>query len=861
MPIKQFSQKIASRKNAILWTEICTVMLASVAISSLTIGVRQAKVLQSLELNAYDQMLRLQSQTTPDPRLLIVAINEADINKHQEWPVSDATITQLLKQLQKAQPKVIGLDVHRDIPQPPGRDKLLQQLQANNVVIVEKGNRLDADNYISPPPEINFPDERVGFTDFVVDPDNIIRRNLLAFTPDGENILYSFALRVSLKYLQQSPQPVIENLHQPVKINSTQFIELGSNAGSYQMSSSDMAGWQTMLKYHSEENLATQVSLSDVLQGRVAPSQIKDKIVLIGITAPSSKDLFATPYSISTAYRQQQAEANETQANNQGENFLMPGVIIHAQMVHQILSTVLDHQQQIWFLPEWGEWLWIFAWSVLGGIIILRTNHPLLLIGLGGATVGGLWGMSYFLFTQSGWMPVIPATISLIGAGVGTLGYKFFWHLYHDSLTHLPNRRFFVTQLEQFNRDKKKRQCLIAVFFLDLDRFKMVNEALGNEAGDELLATAGLRLQRQLLERGRIARVGGDEFAIWLKSVDNKEAALNIAEKVCDTLSLPFSWHGQDIYTSVSIGIAFNRTGKEFRAEDLVRDAQTAMYRGKTSGKIEIHIHGEEEETKEKLQLESEIRKALAQEELELYFQPIVSFKTGKISGFESLVRWHSPSRGLVSPSVFIPIAEETGLIIPIGQWILQKACQQMQEWHQIFPYDPPLIMSVNLSSRQFTQPDLVQQIQRVLEDLNIEGNSLKLEITESMMMNNMDAAIELLKNLKDLGLRLSIDDFGTGYSSLSYLHRFPVDTLKIDQSFVRRMADGDDHDRYAQIVRTVIMLGHNLELDVIAEGVETPEQMAILKSLNCEYGQGYLFSKPMPGEKITELLAGNPQW
>lgn len=224
-------------------------------------------------------------------------------------------------------------------------------------------------------------------------------------------------------------------------------------------------------------------------------------------------------------------------------------------------------------------------------------------------------------------------------------------------------------------------------------------------------------------------------------------------------------------------------------------------------------------------------------------------------------MRWKSVKRGFISPGEFIPIAEETGLIIPLGEWILQEACSQMRQWHQQFSQNPPLFISVNLSGRQFSQPNLVQQVQYILETINLERNTLKLEITESMMMNDVEAAIDLLRRLKDLGLRLSIDDFGTGYSNLSYLHRFPIDTLKIDQSFVRRMNSQESQDRYAQIVRTVIMLGHNLELDVIAEGIETEEQMHILKSLGCEYGQGYYFAKPLPSPEVTELLKKDPQW
>jgi diguanylate cyclase (GGDEF)-like protein len=786
-----------------------------------------------------------------------VGIEDSDIKKTQEYPVSDGTIARLLQQLQQYQPKVIGLDIHRDVPQGRGREELLQQLEADNLILIEKGDRQDSQNYISPPPEISLADERVGFSDLLVDPDNIIRRNLMAFTPDGEKIYYSFSLRISLKYLQDSQKQVVPGENQPLTIAYSKFPRLKSNAGGYLLNDSDVLGWQTMLKYHSENHVANQVSLSDVLEGKIRPSQIEDKIVLIGYTAPTAKDIFATPYSSITP------QANQKGEFVQSEEFLMPGVVIHAQMVSQILNTVSDKQPLMWFLPEWEEWLWIWGCSVWGGIIILRLNHPLWLIAAGAISVGGIWGIGYLLFAQAGWIPIVPAMGNLIVTATAILGYKFFWGLYHDDLTALPNRRLFISKLQQYNCQKEQQQHLVAVLFLDLDRFKMVNEGLGRAAGDYLLIAASQRLQEKLQGRGQLARVGGDEFAIFLKALKNEQTATKIANEMQVSFSRPFLWKGQDIYASVSVGIACNRTGVDFQSEDLLRDAHIAMYRAKQSGKARYEIYASpmREEAVSRWQIETELRHALEKKELELYYQPIVQLKTGSLAGFEALVRWKSVARGLVSPTQFIPVAEETGLIIPIGEWILKQACQQMQKWQQKFPHHPPLTMSVNLSGRQFAQPDLVAQVQRILDEVGLKHNSLKLEITESMMMDDVEAAIDLLKRLKDLGLRLSIDDFGTGYSSLSYLHRFPIDTLKVDQSFVRLMSDGSKQDKYTQIVRTVIMLGHNLALDVIAEGIETPEQMDLLKSLGCEYGQGYWFSKPLTQEESTKLIAGAPQW
>jgi EAL domain-containing protein (putative c-di-GMP-specific phosphodiesterase class I) len=316
------------------------------------------------------------------------------------------------------------------------------------------------------------------------------------------------------------------------------------------------------------------------------------------------------------------------------------------------------------------------------------------------------------------------------------------------------------------------------------------------------------------------------------------------------------------LYTSVSIGIAPDRLDRSERAEEILRDAHIAMGVVKVRGGAgyEIFTPTSKQQAEERFQLETELRQALKRSEFQLYYQPIVSLKTGKLAGFEALIRWSSKTRGFISPGQFIPIAEETDLIIPLGEWILRTACQQIRDWREQYALALPVSVSVNLSSRQF-KPELVTRIGKILQDSGIDRNSLKLEITESMMMHNVEEAIELLQQLRDLGLHLSIDDFGTGYSNLSYLHRFPVDTLKVDQSFVRRLHEGEDSDRYLQIVRTVVTLGHNLNLDVVAEGIETEAQKKTLESLQCEYGQGYYFSKPLPKDEATRLLERDPHW
>ncbi|WP_198648586.1 bifunctional diguanylate cyclase/phosphodiesterase [Cyanothece sp. BG0011] len=498
-------------------------------------------------------------------------------------------------------------------------------------------------------------------------------------------------------------------------------------------------------------------------------------------------------------------------------------------------------------------------WSLLGGVVVWRSQRLWMLGGNVIIVVAGLWGLCFLLFTQGGWVPLVPPLLAFLLSGTSVLAYKTVYQTYHDPLTGLANRRSLERKLQHLNH-QNLNQCseLVAVLFIDVNRFKSINDGLGHQAGDYLLITLSQRLQQHLDSSQHLGRVGGDEFAIWLKPVKDKQEVVRFAEKLQQVLSQPLYWQGQEIYTTVTVGISFEETGKNFHGPELLRYADIAMHKAKAlnSSRPQIFEPGMDTQAVQRWHLETDLRLGLAQKEFQLYYQPIISLKTGKIAGFEALVRWNSKTRGFISPGAFIPVAEETGLIVPLGEWILTEACRQIREWHERFPRNPALIMSVNLSGRQFSQPNLVKQIKTILDSAGIEGDRLKLEITESMMMNDVEAAISLLNRLKGLGLRLSIDDFGTGYSSLSYLHRFPVDTLKVDKSFVGRMEDGKDSHKYFQIVRTIISLGHNLDLDVIAEGIETEGQMKVLESLNCEFGQGYLFSRPLSSENAEALLA-----
>jgi diguanylate cyclase (GGDEF)-like protein/PAS domain S-box-containing protein len=452
----------------------------------------------------------------------------------------------------------------------------------------------------------------------------------------------------------------------------------------------------------------------------------------------------------------------------------------------------------------------------------------------------------------------------------------------HDPLTNLANRTLFLDRLEHALAQATRREGNVAVMFMDLDDFKVINDSLGHEAGDQLLREIAGRLQACLRPGDTIARLGGDEFGMLLEDIRNVNEATQIAERIAEELRAPIDLKVRDVLVTASIGIAFRSSARD-KPSDLLRNADLALYRAKEKGKAHYQLFDATMSTRvlKRLELGSDLRRAMERGELSVCYQPIVLLNgnrqqhlrftgsraivapttprvTQRIIGMEALVRWGHPKRGLLLPSEFIPIAEETGLIIPIGRWVLEEACRQARAWQEQHPADPPLVICVNLSARQFQRSDLAKEVAEVLRETGLEQRYLELEITESVVMEDAQSTISTLRELKDLGVGLMIDDFGTGYSSLSYLKRFPIDFLKIDRSFVERLTK-DPED--AVIVSGIITLAHTLGMQVIAEGVESAEQLAQLRGLGCDLAQGNYFSEPLVAEAASALLAANPQW
>lgn len=437
----------------------------------------------------------------------------------------------------------------------------------------------------------------------------------------------------------------------------------------------------------------------------------------------------------------------------------------------------------------------------------------------------------------------------------------------HDGLTLLPNRALFQERMNRaLGRLRRHPDLRCSVLFLDLDDFKVINDSLGHDTGDVLLVEVASRILNCVREidtvcqpdQSTTARLGGDEFVVLLEGVPDESAARAAAERIKTVMAQPFHIDGQDLNIGVSIGIAMAVTGRE-STDDLIREADTAMYNAKHTGKgrvavFDAHMHAA---VAARLKLENELRAAVESGEFELFYQPIVELDTAHLSGFEALLRWRHPDGSLIPPSAFISIAEETGIISRLGEWVLRTACEQIRKWMDLKP-QRPLPVSVNVSRRQILEQDLASDVRRVLEETGVPGSLLKLEVTESIVMSNVERVKSVLEQIRAMDVEIMMDDFGTGYSSLSCLHDLCIDALKVDRSFVRTMGN---NRQYAAVVDAIIHLAHVLDKKVVCEGIEQSEQLAQMLALGCEYGQGFLFSKALSPKKATRLVEHDHQW
>jgi diguanylate cyclase (GGDEF)-like protein/PAS domain S-box-containing protein len=426
---------------------------------------------------------------------------------------------------------------------------------------------------------------------------------------------------------------------------------------------------------------------------------------------------------------------------------------------------------------------------------------------------------------------------------------------FHDTLTNLPNRTLFMEHLNMaIKRAKRRQDYHFAVLYLDIDRFKLVNDSLGHGVGDNLLIAFADRIQESLRDIDTLARLGGDEFVILLEDIEEGNYASMVAERLQQELKRPFVVNGEEVFAPSSFGVV-DRTRDYDLPEEIIRDADSAMYHAKEKGRAQFKVFDKKlhEKALHLLQRETDLRKAINKKEFETHYQPIVSLKTRSVVGFEALIRWNHPQLGLIYPGSFISIAEDTGLIIPITRLMVEDACHDLKIWQERINDLQKLTMNVNISSRHFLQPSLLNDLKDVLNRIDLPPDHLKLEITETALMEDVDDTVRHVHRMRDYGLQIVIDDFGTGYSSLSYLQRLPIDTLKVDRSFVSRIQSNPDGNR--NIVEAIISLAHRLDMIVVAEGVETLEQYTILLDMNCQLGQGYLFSKPLPRSGVDQLI------
>lgn len=810
-----------------------TISIAVVS-SLLTVGlVERSGFLQRFELDAFDALLRSIPDQGLDQRLLIVSVTESDTAQYGN-PLNDATLAQLIATLLDKNPGAIGIDLYRNVDYPPGSDKLTEQLRSPQVVGIRYVGSDTETGQVPAPPAL--PRDRVGFSDLVIDPDGVVRRALLYV--GGDPGFFSFALRSVLVGLP--PEETRFRVgDEALYLGEQSIARLRDFSGGY--AQADSSGYQTVLRYRSRRQPAEIVPVSDVLEGYVRRDQVEGRIVLIGRTDASLSDDFYTPYSPGLI----------------DDDFTMSGVVVHAQIASQLLDIVDGRPAQYSFFSRMGELAWMMMWATLAALITWSMRNPVLALFSLPIIPFIIMLAGWFAVARLFWPPLVAPGLAALIASVIVSVEKHLRRTTHDAVTGLPDRNIFLKRIRSA-LERSRQDAVIAVAFLDLDRFQVINKAMGHTAGDRLLEMISTRLRSWLGGSRDLARIGGDEFAVLFFGPDAAAIEDRVRE-MRQMLSEPMLVESRRLSVTVSVGVAYADDKNSQRPEIMLRDAHTAMYRAKARKEVQLETYSSDmgHQALVRLDLESDLLDAMENKEFFLVYQPIIHLQSGALTGFEALLRWHSAKRGLIGPGDFIPILEETGMIVPLGKWILETACRQTEEWRQAHS-ELDLKVHVNLSVRQINEPGLEQTVSQTLARTGLSPAALRLEFTESMIMRDVESIHQLMTALKLLGVGLAIDDFGTGYSSLSYLHRFPVDTLKIDQAFVKNLTSREEDKN---IVHTIVAIGHRLEMTLVAEGIENQQQAEILRSAGCHFAQGFLYARPLPAKDAAELIASGGQF
>jgi diguanylate cyclase (GGDEF)-like protein len=807
-----------------------SIILSGLITTAVLSSFQTLQITEPLELFLFDHAVRLRSDQPTDSRLLIVGLTDEDIANYG-WPLPENILASLLSKLQANNPRVIGLDLYQ---QETESSQLAEQFAKDNVVGIYKA---DTENHSSSRQNLTaISQERLGFSDLVIDRDGIVRRSLLFVGADEvyDDPFYSFALLLTLNYLGIEKDEFKVTPYS-LQVKGVELPILNKGSGGYQ--GIDNSGYQILLRYRNRDYSASQVSITDVLDNKVRPELIKNKIVILGSTNSSLKDYFYTPYSA-----------------KQANQFVMPGVFIHAQITSQLLDIIINEPNALYrFIPVWAEPILVFTFSIIGGLISWHLKRNFLKLISISMLIAVILITSYCLFLGMLWIPAAEVILGILLSASLTTGQRLLYQSAYDESSKLPKRDLFIAEIKKGLRVVSPEPYFSQVFiiFIGIDRIDAINKSLGYQAGEEIIKLVFQKIKSHIPRAAKIARLGDSEFAIFLKA--EGETLRTHADQIYSLLNEPISLNDNLLLLNAHIGISSSTIEQPLNAEKLIQNAHLAMYQNRLSKPSKYTLFSNQmlSVDNDRLLLESNLLRAIEQESFLLLYQPIVNLKSQTLAGFEALLRWPQEDGSHISPEKFIPIAEETGLILPLGGWVIQTALKQLRAWKSL-SQNHKLTISINLSGYQLCQDDLLEFIKKALLENNIQGNEISLEITENIIINDIDRSINLMSQLKALGVRFSIDDFGTGYSSLSYLHRLPLDTVKIDKSFINSIHNSIED---SVIVKTILSLSRSLNLNVVAEGIETAGQAEVLRRNLCEYGQGYFFGRPLTVEQVERVL------